>query len=124
MVLYLKYYRIVQACCKLLGLKYSPRNVSFFSLKKIIYLLAVLGLCCCSGFSLVVASEGYPLAVMYVLLISHCGVQVPGHSDFRSCSSSCLQHWQVDSISLSCQGSPEFLFLILLYVDINEEVIK
>ena len=91
MVLHLEYYRIVQAGCKLLGLKYSPRNVSFFSLKKIIYLSAVLGLCRCPGFSLVVASEGYSPAVT-ARLVSHCGAQVPGHRDFSACSSQVPEH--------------------------------
>ena len=32
--------------------------------------LAVLGLCCCLGFSLVVSSEGYALVVLLRLLIT------------------------------------------------------
>ena len=149
MVLHLEYYSLVQAGCKLLGLKYSPRNVSFFSLKKIIYLSAVLGLCRCPGFSLVVASEGYSPAVSS-LTVEHrfqgartSVVVAPGFQSTGSIvvvprpicsvacgifpeqgSNSCLQHWQVDSLSLSCQESPEFLFWILFYVDINEDVIK
>ena len=38
-------------------------NLSFIPL-----FLAVLGLCCCTGFSLVVESEGYSLAVVVRLL--------------------------------------------------------
>ena len=37
--------------------------------KKNYFFLAVLGLCCCVGFSLVVASEGYSLVVVCGLLI-------------------------------------------------------
>ena len=56
----------------------------------LIYLfLAVLDLCCCTGFSLIVASRGYPLAV--VCGASHCGsfscfrALVLGHAGFHSC---------------------------------------
>ena len=38
------------------------------------------------------ASEGFSLVVVYALLISHCGVQVPGHLDFSSYSSWALEH--------------------------------
>ena len=40
-------------------------NLSFISL-----FLAVLSLCCCTGFSLVVESEGYSLAVVVRLLVA------------------------------------------------------
>ena len=48
-----------------------PRSFGFlFSFKyKFIYLLAVLGLCCCMGFSLVVVSRGCSLVTVPGLLI-------------------------------------------------------
>ena len=41
----------------------------FQALILFIYFLAVLGLCCCVGFSLVVANEDYFLVVVHGLLI-------------------------------------------------------
>ena len=41
-----------------------------FRLKKFFFILAVLGLCCCSGFSLVVARGGYSPVVVQGLLIA------------------------------------------------------
>ena len=51
--------------------------------------LAVLGLCCCAGFSLVVMTRGYSLVALCRLLIAVacCGAQVLGCSDFSSCGS-------------------------------------
>ena len=46
------------------------RNFILFLQNVFIYLfLAMLGLCCCSGFSLVAASGGYSLVVAHGLLI-------------------------------------------------------
>ena len=57
-----------------------------------IYLfLTVLDLCCCTGFSLVVASRGYPPAVVLALLIAVAslvaehGLQGNGVSVVRAC---------------------------------------
>ena len=41
-----------------------------------IYLLAVLGLCCCTGFSLVAVSEGYSLVVVNRLLVAVASLAV------------------------------------------------
>ena len=45
---------------------------SFFKFKKIIYvfILAVLGLCGCAGFSLVAEGGGYSLVVVHGLLVA------------------------------------------------------
>ena len=58
----------------------------------VIYLfLAFLGPCCCSGFSLVVASRGYSLAAVGRLLIVVSSLAVEHraleHAGFYSCSS-------------------------------------
>lgn len=140
MVLYLKYYRIVQACCKLLGLKYSPRNVSFFSLKKIIYWRCWV-FCCCSGLFTSCGKWGLPsswdarashlslwstgsralglpgtIAPRLKSTGSIVGVHgpvAPYHGIFpEQGSNSCLQHcWQVDSISTGLSGKPRISFL-------------
>ena len=51
--------------------------------------LDVLGLLCCAGFSLVVASGGYPLAAVFRLLTAVPSLVVKcrllGHSGFSSC---------------------------------------
>ena len=47
------------------------KTLYFFFKTNVIYLfLAVLGLCCCMGFSPVAAIEGYSLAVVHRLLIA------------------------------------------------------
>ena len=113
-------------------------NSFFMYIILFIYLfLTVLDLCCCMGFSLVVASKGCPPAVVLALLtavaslVAEHGLQGTGASGVRalvgvhrlSCSKACgilpvkgsnpcLLHWQVDSLPLSYQGSPrinEFL---------------
>ena len=46
------------------------------------FLLAVLGLCCCAGFSLVLESAGYSPVAGHMFLVagaSHCGAQAPEH---------------------------------------------
>ena len=60
------------------------RHALFFLhfLFKIILLLAVLGLRCCVGFSLVLESAGYSPVAGHRFLIagaSHCGTQAPEH---------------------------------------------
>ena len=52
--------------------------------------LAVLGLGCCVGFSLVAVSRGYSLVVEHGLLIvvaSRCRAQALGCAGFSSCGS-------------------------------------
>ena len=76
----------------------------------------MLGLCCCSGFSLVVAAGGYALAaVSQLLLLQSTGSAVEAHrlSSSLACgicpdqaSNLCLLHWQVDSLPLCHQGNP------------------
>ena len=97
--------------------------------------LAVLGLRCCAGFSLVAASR----ATNYRVQASHCagvscGARTLGHVGFSSCGSRALEHrlscstacgifpdqgwdpcllyWQADSSSLSHWGSPCWLPLL------------
>ena len=58
----------------------SKVAVGFFGFFfKLILFLAVLGLCCCTGFSLVVASGGYsPVAVPGLLIVVASLVAEPG----------------------------------------------
>jgi len=54
-----------------------------------LFFLVVLGLLCCTGFSLVVASGGYSLAVVCRLLVAvtfRCGARALGCMGFSSCS--------------------------------------
>ena len=66
------------------------------SLKKLfIYLLAVLGLLRCKGFSLVVVSGGNSSCSVRTSPgsgFSCCGAQARGHSGFSSCGSWTLEH--------------------------------
>ena len=94
--------------------------------------LAVPGLHCCSGVSLVAVTAGCPLAALWRLLLlqgmglnalrlqylwlrgpkhrlSHCGAQACGIFPDQG-SNLCLLHWQADSLPLSHQGSPALLF--------------
>ena len=85
----------------------------------------VLDLCCWADFSLVVASRGCSLGVVHELLIALVSPVEPGVQStgsvvvalWLSCPAACgifpdqgsnlgLQHQQVDSLSLSHQGSP------------------
>ena len=118
---------------------YFQRFMGFFLIFKnyfdlsIHYLfLAVLGLCRCAGFTLAAESGGYSLAVVHGLLTAGAslvvvhelystGSVVVAHE--LTCSSACgifldqgsnlkLLHWQVDSLPLSHQGSPQrFMFI-------------
>ena len=54
----------------------------------LIYLFwAVLGLCCCEGFSLIAPSGDYPLGtrVSHCCSFSSCGAQAVGRQDFSNC---------------------------------------
>ena len=54
---------------------YQSYKISILSAcQKIIYLLAVLGLCCCGGFSLAVASGDFSLVVVNRLLIAEASL--------------------------------------------------
>ena len=58
-------------------------------------LLSAPGLCCCSGFSLVVVSRANSLVAVHGLLIavaSHCRARAPGCVGFSSCRSQALKH--------------------------------
>ena len=83
------------------------KNISFFKKNKFIYLfLAVLGLCCCTGISLVVESRG-PLSSCDAWA-SHCngfscyGAQVLGFMSLSSCDSKTLEH-RLNSCSAPAQ---------------------
>ena len=108
----------------------------------------MLGLRCCAGFSLVVASRSYSLAA--VCRASHCGGFPCGGAQFLGCaivmtcqstdsvavahglscstacaifldqgSNLCILHCQMDSLSLSHQGSPCPLLLIGIWAVFN-----
>ena len=87
--------------------------------------LALLGLCCCKGLSLAAGSGGYSPVAMRRLLIAVASlvehwlqstdsvIVAHGLGCSAACgifldqgSNPCLQHWQVDSLTLSHQGSP------------------
>ena len=99
--------------------------------------LAVLGLRCCKGFSLVMAIGGYSLVAVRGLLIavasliaeqgfwSTSSVLVArGLSSSTACgvfsnqgSNPCLLLWQADSLPLSHQGSPDIIiFLMVVFI--------
>ena len=72
-----------------------------FIKKKLIYFLAVLGLHCCTGFS-VVAREGCFLVVSFSLLwLSCCGAQAWGHV-VAACGLSGLGSWALEHRLNSC----------------------
>ena len=93
--------------------------------------MAVLGLRCCAGFSLIMESGGYsPVSVCRLLtavasLVAELGLQsmqasvvvVHRLSCPAACgifpdqgSNMCLLHWKMDSLPLSHQGSPPTVF--------------
>ena len=61
-----------------------------------IYFFTALGLCCCTGFSLVVTSRSYSLvAVRRLLLVTASFIvehELWAHTVFNSCSSWVLEH--------------------------------
>ena len=98
----------------------------FFLIILFIYLfLAVLGLHCCAGVSLVGASRGFSLVAVlrlhnwWLLLWRTCSVVVPhGLSCSMTCGiflnpgwKLCLLLWRANSLPLSHQGSPCVVFL-------------
>ena len=78
------------------------RHALFFLhfLFKIILLLAVLGLRCCVGFSLVAVSRGYSLVAVRRFLIccgfSCCRTQAIGHAGFSSSGLSSWGSWALE----------------------------
>ena len=55
---------------KLISLYITKKKTIFFKTTNIYLFLAVLGLRCCVGFSLIVGSRGYPLVAAHRLLIA------------------------------------------------------
>ena len=57
-------------------------------------LLAMLGLCCCVDFSLVLASRGYSLVGVcgFFTVVASCGAWALGCVDFRNSGSQALEH--------------------------------
>ena len=74
-------------------LLYQSISLSCYFLNVYLF-LAVLGLLCCSGFSLVAESRGYCLVAVHDLLIVValfcCRAQAPGYTGFHSYSSQVL----------------------------------
>ena len=69
----------------------------FFNFYLFLYFLAMLGLRCCAGFSLVVWDRGYSLAVSREQLLLRWGLllleaQALGHSGFSSLGSRALEY--------------------------------
>ena len=119
-------------CEKLRSIYSMISNLKF--LKIVLFILGVLGLCCCSWAFLSLRRAGAPLAVCGVRA-SHCGgflcsmgsrarrlqqlqhvgsiVVAHGFSCCKACgvlpdqgSNLCFWHWQADSLPLSHPGSP------------------
>ena len=119
---------------------WTTREVQYLNyfLKNFVYLvLPASGLCCCAGFSLVVASGGRSSAAACGLLIAVASLVaeqrlkgprtsvVVAHG--LSCSLACgvfldqglnpfVLHWQVDSLPVSHQGSPQWYFEMRAFV--------
>ena len=78
----------------------ASRRITFLCIILIIYLsiyvfLAVLGLCCRSGFALVAASRGYSrysVRASYCGDFSYCGARALECVGFSSCGSRALEH--------------------------------
>ena len=86
----------------------------YLKVKKFIYILAVLGLCCCTSLSLVAVSRGYfSVAVHWLLtampsLVAECGLQgtwasVVAACRLSSCGSRALKH-KLDSCGVEACG--------------------
>ena len=100
----------------------------FFKFIKSCLFLSLLGLRCCSGFSLLAVSGGDSLAAIHSLLVavtsfleehrlqSTGSIVVVGRLSFsKACgifldqgSNPCLLHWQADTLPLSHQETPQF----------------
>ena len=99
-----------------------------FSKNLFIFGGALLGLCCCAGFSLAVASGGSSLVAVHMFLVGsgfswHSGSVAPRHvGSSRSKGWTCvfpielsgkpLPHWQVSSLPLSHQENPVPLLIL------------
>ena len=68
----------------------------------------MLGRSYCTGFSLVVASRGYPLVVVcgpLTVVASHVAAQALGHTGFHRCSSQALEHrLHITAYRISCSA--------------------
>ena len=113
------------------GSRTQTRAPPFFFFKLYLF-LAVLGLSCCMGSSLVAASGGYSLVAaassracgVYSLVAAAssraCGVNSCGAQAYLLCGMwdlpgsgiepVCFLHWQAGSLPLHHQGSPELPF--------------
>ena len=99
------------------GAELKPELPLFFFFLFYLF-LAVLGVCCCMGFSLVAASGGYSLVA--APSSRECGVNSYGAQAWLLCSMwdspgsgiepMCLLHWQMGSLPLHHQRSPELPF--------------
>ena len=66
--------------------KATTSNITLKNKLFICLFLAVLGLRCCMGLSLVAVSGGYSLAVKLLSVVtSYCAAQAVGHAGFNSC---------------------------------------
>ena len=87
------------------SLTYLNTELFFFLNIQFYLFVALLGLHCCVGFSLVVGSRGYSLVVVHGLLFieASCGAWALRHLGFSSCSSWTLEHrLKVVMQGLSC----------------------
>ena len=99
------------------GSRTQTRAPPFFFFKLYLF-LAVLGLSCCMGSSLVAASGGYSLVA--AASSRACGVNSCGAQAYLLCGMwdlpgsgiepVCFLHWQAGSLPLHHQGSPELPF--------------
>ena len=69
-------------------------SVALYFLLVYLFIMAMLGLCCCVDFSLVVVSRGYSVSGCGLLtaVASRCRAQALEYAGFSSCSSWALEH--------------------------------
>ena len=91
---------------------WAGAQVSAF-LKIIYFFLAVLGVRCYAGISVVKTSGGYSLAAVRGAWLLTALTSFAEHGS-RACGLPCLLHWQADSLPPSLQGSPVSGFLTAL----------
>ena len=93
-------------------------NFFFIGFLVIYLFLAVLGLCCCAGFSLVAwAGATLCYSAFHCSGISCCRAQARGHTDFSSCSTSLPTMPKVSINKYTCPSQgvkkahlPQFIF--------------
>ena len=117
---------------KLKNQPFASKAVSNFIIL-FIYLLAVMGLHCCTSFSLLAGNSLLTAEVSRVAKHGLQGTWASAVVEHRlSCcaarvirpdqgSNSCLLHWQADSLPVSYQGSP---FLTFLWFAIDHKVLS